>query len=655
MAWIKIPTKWLEMALQWEPILPAKEWCEKYLKVLDGAHQGDYTTKYTPYLDCYFELLDKAQVELIAFMSASQVGKTLAGTAFVLYTIDTAPSNKLIIIPNEKDIPTYLKNKFDVFLKGCQKVSSKIIESLDIEKKRGRNALKEFPGGQAIFLGSSNVKSLTAQHILCDEVADFAAGAVNMVKERFKTYRGKGGKLVAISTMQRENDEIYNLFMMCEVKFQYWLYCEHCGGHFYPEVKHLKIPTEEEFAATIGLSKLEEYMLAKGYLPYIKANSFLGCPHCQGKITGEMRQSAIIDGKCRMVQVVRTGVDEKTKQNIWIEDPTPKTKFASAGLDVNSFVSGLVPLSLIVEEYYSSLVSIANLQKFYIGWANRIYYPNIITSEQHRDLLLLGSGLTNYTIPTDTIFLTLTIDTQKIGYWYLITAFSPNEIATIISEGWISDEDSITRMIQASYTDKNGDSRALDAIGIDRQGIQERTAEVDAYCNWLAKQGLTNVFPLIGREKDRNNRVMWPVKIDPTKSDLAITAFAHNTSYAKFTITNYLARSVDNAINKYGYENRLIYINDDLLEASINSGISSAESLEKQLTSEHFINPVDKNGRVSPNGVWVPTYEGRPNHELDCLVMAFNIATMKKVHLAKSEDVADYDKMSEDIKNIYEA
>ena len=163
--------------------------------------------------------------------------------------------------------------------------------------------MKEFPGGQAIFLGSSNVKSLTAQHILCDEVADFAAGAVNMVKERFKTYRGKGGKLVAISTMQRENDEIYNLFMMCEVKFQYWLYCEHCGGHFYPEVKHLKIPTEEEFAATIGLSKLEEYMLAKDYLPYIKANSFLECPHCQGKITGEMRQSAIVDGKCRMVQI----------------------------------------------------------------------------------------------------------------------------------------------------------------------------------------------------------------------------------------------------------------------------------------------------------------------------------------------------------------
>ena len=27
----------------------------------------------------------------------------------------------------------------------------------------------------------------------------------------------------------------------------------------------------------------------------------------------------------------------------------------------------------------------------------------------------------------------------------------------------------------------------------------------------------------------------------------------------------------------------------------------------------------------------------------------------EKVHLAKSEDVADYDKMSEDIKNIYEA
>ena len=44
----------------------------KEIEVVD-----EFTTKYTPYLDCYLELLDKAQVELIAFMSASQVGKHL--------------------------------------------------------------------------------------------------------------------------------------------------------------------------------------------------------------------------------------------------------------------------------------------------------------------------------------------------------------------------------------------------------------------------------------------------------------------------------------------------------------------------------------------------------------------------------------------------
>ena len=643
--------------MRWEKVLPSKKWLETYLVVLDGAEKGNYTTKYTPYLDLYYELVDNPKTELIAVMSASQVGKTLAGSGFILHAIDTSFSNKLVIIPNEKDLPTYLSAKFDVFLKGCKKVADKITETLIIEKIKGKQTIKKFVGGDVTFLGSYNVKSLTAQHILCDEVSDFAPGALAMIRERFKTYRGKGGKLVAISTMQTENDEIYNLYMMGEVKLQYWMYCEHCGGYFYPEVKYHKYPSQEEFAKLLGLEQLEEYMVSRDYLPYIKENTYIECPHCSGKITNELRMNAIVGKKCKWVQVLKVGVDKQTKQDIWEEDPNPKNikDFGFVSLDVCAYNSALVSLGLITEERFLASNSIASLQKFYIGWANRIYHPDVITTEKHRELLLLSNGLREFVIPVDTVFLTLTVDTQKDGFWYMVTAFCPDEIAHIVSAGFIDSFASISNMIGGVFSDINRDKRGVEAFCIDRQGIEERTAEVDAYCNSLAKEGVDFVYPMMGREKDRNNRAMWPIKIDPEKSDLSITAWGHNTSYAKFTIANYLSRSVDNVVNKQNYTNRLIFINEDLVQIGLQNEKSGAESIEKQLTSEHFIHPVDKNGKIAKDGVWQPTYDGRPNHLLDCLVMAFNIATMRKVNLATRHDVIDYDKISQGIEQLYES
>lgn len=642
--------------MQWEKVLPSKEWMETYLTVLDGVEKGNYTTKYTPYLDLYFELIDNPKTELLAVMSASQIGKTLAGSGFILHAIDTSYSNKLVIIPNEKDLSTYLSAKFDVFLRGCKKVADKITETLIVERLRGKQTIKKFVGGDVTFLGSFNVKSLTVQHILCDEVSDFAPGALAMIRERFKTYRGKGGKLVAISTMKNENDEIYNLAMMCEIKMQYWMYCEHCGGYFYPEVKHHKYHSQKEFAELLGLEQLEEYMISRDYLPFIKENSYIECPYCAEKITDEHRKKAILGKKCKWFQVLKVGVDKQTKQDIWIEDTDPKDikQAGSISLDLCSYVSGLVGLDLITEERFLASSSIASLQKFYIGWANRIYHPDIVTSEQHRDLLSLGNGLRDYMIPTDTVYLTLTIDTQKIGFWYMITAFCPNEVTHIINGGWIEGFDTITKIFSATYIDSSGNKRGIDAIGIDRQGIEDRTAEVDYYCNWLSQSiDKEYIFPLIGKEKDRNNRALWAVKIDSNKSDLAITAYGHNTSYAKFTIANYLARSVDNFANKRGYDNRIIYLNQDLVDSSKEQGSSAADSIEKQLTSEHFIYPVDKNGKVAREGVWTPTYGGRPNHLLDCLVMAFNISSHKKINLATASDIVDYDKIPDELESIY--
>ena len=112
-------------------------------------------------------------------------------------------------------------------------------------------------------------------------------------------------------------------------------------------------------------------------------------------------------------------------------------------------------------------------------------------------------------------------------------------------------------------------------------------------------------FNLNGYTGDEMFEMFNKPVLDEAAKKNKIIRFSHDPrNYDKNTA---ISKEWEYIKNEYGYKNRLIYINDDLIEASINSKMSSAESLEKQLTSEHFINPVDKNGRVSPNGVWVPT------------------------------------------------
>ena len=640
--------------MSWERKTRISGWSAEHLKVLSGAHKGYFNTQYTPYIEDFFNEVDKKRA-LIVFKSASQVGKTIAGSVAVMYLIDTDPSEMLIVIPSADGIPTYLKHKFDAFLAGCKKVKDKIQLSTDIDKKRPRNADKSFPGGMLSVIGSSNVKTLTAKYVLLDEVADFAKGTVAMVKERMKTFSGFGGMMIAVSTMEDYEDEISQLYDICEVKKAHFMFCEECKNYFYPLVEHLKYSTKEEYCAIMGIEQLQPHQEARDFLPYIKKTGYIECPHCAAKIDEAQRKKLITKKLNKTFQVIKTSesaiqLTNKNGKDVRVDfyeiDPNPKKDYETVGLDVNSFVSGLVTLSMIIEEKYAAVSAYENLtdsekiKKFYIGYGNRPFIGKIQEAGKHKDILLLGNGLGRGVLPLNTSFLALNVDTQKDYLVYTLVAIDDMANVHLVDCGELYGANQFATlfdMLRSTYYDSDGEGHGINAYGHDRLGIKERTMAVDQFLAELItdyKMGhddLGIVYPLMGAPDNRQGKRVWLVNKEFKDSPLSYS-LGFNANLAKTLFSEYLMRSVTNIKSELGEKSGLFFVNQDIVNEGLLRERPLATSPEMQLTSEELRYEV-KNGKTAAKATWQVVYNGRPNHILDCVSGALSLAYFKELFL----------------------
>lgn len=641
-------------ALTWEPKTYIGVWAAKYIKVLSGAHKGYFNTQYTPYIEDFFDDVDKKR-PLIVFKSASQAGKTLAGSIAMMYLIDTDSSEMLIVIPSADGIPTYLKHKFDAFLAGCQKVKDKIQLSTEIDKKRPRSADKSFPGGMLSVIGSSNVKTLTAKYVLLDEVADFAKGTVAMVKERMKTFSGFGGMMIAVSTMEDDEDEISQLYDICEVKKAHFMFCEECKNYFYPLVEHLTYLSKAEYCKVMGINELLPHQEARDYLPYIKRTGYVECPHCAAKIDEAQRKKLIMGGFNKTFQVIKTSesanqVTNKNGKDVRVDfytiDPNPKANYETVGFDINSFVSGLVTLSMIIEEKYAAVSTYENLtdsekiKKFYIGYGNRPFIGKLQEAGKHKDILLLGNGLGRGVLPLNTSFLAMNVDTQKDYLVYTLIAFDDMANIHLVDCGELYGANqfaTLFEMLRSTYYDSDGEGHGINAYGHDRLGIKERTMAVDQFLAELItvyKMGhddLGIVYPLMGAADNRQGKRVWLINKEFKDSPLSYS-LGFNANSAKTLFHEYLMRSITNVKSELGERSGLFFVNQDIVNEGLLRERPLATSPEMQLTSEELRYEV-KNGKTASRATWQVVYNGRPNHILDCVSGALSVAFFKEWRL----------------------
>ena len=389
--------------------------------------------------------------------------------------------------------------------------------------------------------------------------------------------------------------------------------------------------------------------------PYIKKTGYIECPHCAAKIDEAQRKKLITKKLNKTFQVIKTSesaiqLTNKNGKDVRVDfyeiDPNPKKDYETVGLDVNSFVSGLVTLSMIIEEKYAAVSAYENLtdsekiKKFYIGYGNRPFIGKIQEAGKHKDILLLGNGLGRGVLPLNTSFLALNVDTQKDYLVYTLVAIDDMANVHLVDCGELYGANQFATlfdMLRSTYYDSDGEGHGINAYGHDRLGIKERTMAVDQFLAELItdyKMGhddLGIVYPLMGAPDNRQGKRVWLVNKEFKDSPLSYS-LGFNANLAKTLFSEYLMRSVTNIKSELGEKSGLFFVNQDIVNEGLSRDRPLATSPEMQLTSEELRYEV-KNGKTAAKATWQVVYNGRPNHILDCVSGALSLAYFKELFL----------------------
>lgn len=649
----------------WKPFVTMKNWMEEHIILTMSARNGKFQTKYKPHAIGIFEDIDKSGVQKVTLKSSSQVIKTTIGIGFILKYIDTDANNSMIMIPNESGRTNYSENILKPKIEGCPTVKKKLMDYQIAEKTRSNSFIYRFAGGLLNLKGSNDPKSISVKYALFDEVSDFARGKVGEALERMKTYIEAGGKALIVSTQEHENDEINFYFNNSEVKKQYFMHCIYCKEHYYPEIIHLKYPTEKEYGKTIGIEReLEPYETIGDYLPYARERATLQCPHCEKHMDNEQRRRAILDGKTKWVQVIAIKTEESIIYKI---AENPKETYKTVGFDINTLCIDDVPLSELVEKIVAAKVSAdeeTDLDFFYRGYLNRIYKREFHEAEQS-DMLLLGNNTKEWVVPKDTVKIYLTIDNQIDYLFAQVTAVGYGVVSHIMFFGRIETWNDAEEMWDfCQYLeDEDGNTFMVSKMGVDRRGYNEgqvsRTDEADVFVNYMTqKWGEDRIYGMEGHP-DRPGGRAFDVVNHKDYSDQRNEVRVKIIKFSNIYLKRQLFRSIERTILKakakneddaaFNYTGKLFYINQDNIDRD--SKETTSLSLTKMLTAEVLDYAKNKKtGKIALVKSWVPIR--KRNDAIDTSTMALTLSDMDKIILMKKPTGESLVKALESLKDL---
>jgi phage terminase large subunit GpA-like protein len=609
-------------AYHWKKQIGTADWVEEnvYLNADASPIKGRMNLKYTPHLREMFDDIDKKHVWKGIGKFSTQTAKTTFILCRMAKKLDTKPGKAQFAIPNEDKVGEYLADKVMPFLNGVKTLKNKVEDYKQQEKARLKMSRVKLAGGDCVFTGASasSKRSKTVQEFYGDEVDLMDEGSLVEFEGRTKAFEKYGRKFLATSSQKHKNGEIGRAYDGCECKKEWHTPCPSCGHHWLAGSKDLKWPDREK---------------GEGFYEYRNRalqNVWVECPDCGHKIRTENKDDGILTGKYFF--------------HVVSGDPSIAASIGWAGNALAMFFTKFETIAgLLIDAYENG--GYDTVSQIFLDYFDEIYEPETEVADKN-DILLLGNGLPEKTVPKDTYKLYLTIDTQKDGFWFKVTAFEYGFRPNTVYHGFVETFDELELLMGYRFPKEGGGFHIVDKTLIDRMGIKERTAEVDAWIEHLiVREGLEGrVYPTIGVQNDSNGRLWFKTTLtkDVTTKErrkTPIEAIKLNNTLLKNELQNLIDRSVKRAKGEPGYEDasaRMFLINQDIvLRAEERSG-SVRTDYERQMTSEQYVFKIDtRTGKVATVQTWEKPTNNTDNHLWDCSVAAVAAALMDNVMLAQ--------------------
>lgn len=573
-----------------DPVVASKDWIARNLVVADGPRAGQlFDFSLTPYMPGILDALDDESVNVVVCRKSAQVAFTTLAIGWVCANIDTAPAVDMLVQPTIASAQDFNRKKLQPVIEASPRLRKKVRRQVSRSSEGSTALVKTYPGGSLTLTGANSaadLRSKSTKRQVRDEVDEYPldldgqGDPEEMMDARLISFHATGEwKVLKGSTPTIKGASRIDTAYEASDQRKWHVRCPHCDTE--------QVLEFGDKASKFGLKFNTEYPYQAHYI--CRANGCVIEHHEKAAMVRGGRWVALSPGPGRV-----------------------------PGFHVDALISLLTTWDAMAEAFLRAKDDPQRLKGFvnlWLGqsWEERGEAPDWEVLMLRREDFAPGS------IPPGGLMFTGGADVQMNGIYYEIVAWGADKQSWSIDAGYLVGDTAdirnpvwtkLAQVMDQDYADAYGRRWKADLFGVDsgfntnvvyefcsRHPRARATKGVDGWSKpAIATAPSKQQIAVNGKRK---GVMLWPIGTWPLKAEL----------YAN--------------LRKEGLKDGAEAAPPGYCHFSVQV---HHEAYFRQLTAEHLVQE-ERAGRLLHR--WHDG--GRPNHWLDCRIIARAMAELLKI------------------------
>ncbi len=473
--------------------IKVSRWAEQHRVLTMSVLPGLWHNKVTPYLTGIMDAAALPFVREITLCKTPQTGGSEAVHNFVGYCIDRSPGPVLYVYPDEKTAKENSQDRVLPMIKASPRLRS-YFTGLEKDKSSSRINLQHM----IIYFGwGRSVASLANKPIkyaIADEVdkpgfepGQKETGVIELIDKRLTTFR-QVSKFFKISTPTVESGNVWKELNNADIIFDYHVRCPLCNITQLMDFKGIKWE---------GRSKADPKEIRNKNLAWYE------CAHCKGVWDDHIRNLAVQNGSWKT-----------REKNISMQTYLETFRPATIGFHIPSWISYFVSLSEIASAFLLGLNDPIKMQDFLNSYC-ALPWKDLIVKKDENEILAHKNHLPAGIVPKDAVALTMGIDVQLRGFWFVVRAWDKHLNNHLIQYGYVTTWKDVENLVFNTRYQIEGKDPAI-KMGIWRAGIDsgggkakdDDWSKTEEVYDWVRKNGRGVVFAIKGASHPQVKKVI---------------------------------------------------------------------------------------------------------------------------------------------------
>jgi terminase, large subunit len=474
-----------------KPVKVSK-WAEKHRVLTMSVLPGLWHNDVTPYLAGVMDAAALPFVREITLCATPQAGKSEVVHNFVGYCIDRAPGPVLYVYPDEKTAGENSKDRVLPMINASPRLRS-YFTGAEKDKSSFRINLQHmmiyFGWGRSV----ASIANKPIKYAIADEIdkpgfdpGKKETGVIELIDKRLTTFR-QVSKFFKISTPTVESGNIWKELNNADIIFDYHVRCPLCSMMQLMDFKGIKWE---------GGSKADPKEIKNKNLAWYE------CVHCKGIWDDHTKNKAVQHGVW-MARGTKIGMDT------YLEKFQP----ATIGFHIQSWLSYFVAFGEIVAAFLLGLNDPIKMQDFLNSYC-ALPWKDIVVKQDEEQILAHKNHLPAGVVPESAVALTVGIDVQMAGFWFVVRAWDKELNSHLVQYGYITTWADVENLVfNTRYQIENKDPGVT--MGIWRAGIDsgggknsdDDWSKTEEVYSWVRKNGRGVVFAIKGASRPQVKKV----------------------------------------------------------------------------------------------------------------------------------------------------